>query len=42
MYWRKRTGDNFSPYDESKKYFARELHFKADEIVLDYEFVGKL
>ena len=24
--------DNFSPYDESKKYFVCEHHFKADEI----------
>ena len=32
MYPRKRAGDNFSPYDESKKYFVCEHHFKADEI----------
>ena len=27
MYWRKRAGDNSSPYDESKKYFVCEHHF---------------
>ena len=32
MYRRKGAGDNFSPYDESKKYFVCEHHFKADEI----------
>ena len=32
MYRRKGAGDNFSPYDESKKYFVCERHFKADEI----------
>ena len=32
MYQRKGAGDNFSPYDESKKYFVCEHHFKADEI----------
>ena len=32
MYRRKVAGNNFSPYDESKKYFVWEHHFKADEI----------
>ena len=32
MYQRKGAGDNFSPYDKSKKYFACEHHFKADQI----------
>ena len=32
MYRRKGAGDNFSPYDESKKYFVCEHHFKAVEI----------
>ena len=32
MHWRKGAGDNFSPYDESKKYFACEHHFKAGKI----------
>ena len=32
MYRRKGAGDNFSPYDESKKYFVCEHYFKADEI----------
>ena len=32
MYRRKGAGDNFSRYSESKKYFACEYHFKADEI----------
>ena len=32
MYRRKGVGDNFSRYGESKKYFACEHHFKADEI----------
>ena len=32
MYRRKGAGDNFSPYDESKKYFVYEHHFKANEI----------
>ena len=30
MYRRKGAGYNFSPYDESKKYFVCEHHFKAD------------
>ena len=34
VYGRKEAGDNFSPYDESKKYFVCEHHFKADEYVL--------
>ena len=32
LYRRKGLGYNFSPYDESKKYFVCEHHFKADEI----------
>ena len=32
MYRRKGADDNFRPYDESKKYFVCEHHFKADEI----------
>ena len=32
LYWRKGAGGDFSPYDESKKYFVCEHHFKADEI----------
>ena len=32
MYRRKGADDNFRPYDESKKYFVSEHHFKADEI----------
>ena len=29
---RKGAGDDFSPYDEPKKYFVCEHHFKAVEI----------
>ena len=32
MYQRKGAGDNFSPNDESNKYFVCEHHFKAEEI----------
>ena len=32
LYERKGAGGNFSPYDESKKYFVCEHHFKVDEI----------
>ena len=32
MHRRKGADDNFRPYDESKKYFVCEHHFKADEI----------
>ena len=32
MYRRKGAGDDFSSYDESKKYFVCEHHLKADEI----------
>ena len=31
---RKGAGENFSPYDEFKKYFVCEHHFKAEEILL--------
>ena len=34
MYWRKGADDNFIPYDESKKYFVSEHHFKADKICI--------
>ena len=34
MYHRKGAGGNFSPYDESKKCFVCETHFKAEEILL--------
>ena len=37
MYWRKGTGDNFGPYDKSKKYFVCEHHFKAEDVRVSFE-----
>ena len=41
MYHRKGAGNNFSPYDESKKYLAFEHHFKADEICVNLRISRK-
>ena len=41
MYRRKGVGDNFSPYDEFKKYFLCVHHFKADEIRVSLGTVRK-
>ena len=32
LHQRKGAGDNFRPYDESKRYFVCKHHFKADQI----------